>query len=216
MPAFVYFDGQVTRELTAQSTDSTDQTTYTFASQNLGTETSDRFIVVAINATPAATPRSISSVTVGGVGASVVVGAGASVLTEIWKTPKVSDGGPTGTSGTVVVTFSGAMFNAQVAIYAVKGANSSTAVTVVADAAPPLSQALFVPAGGVAIAAARAAGTPGDTTWSGLSEDTDQLGDGGISRGSSASAEFASDATPTIAASWGAGTATGLVAAAWA
>jgi hypothetical protein len=216
MPAFVYFDGQATRELTAQSTDSTDLTTYTFASQGLGTETSDRFIVVAINGTPTATPRSVSSVTVGGVSASVVVTANSSGLTEMWQTAKVSNGGPTGTSGTVVVTFSGSMFNAQIAVYAVKGAGSNTPTATATDTSAPLSQSLSVPAGGVAIAGARAAVTPGDTTWGGLTEDTDQLGDGGISRGSSASAEFTSAATPTIAASWGAGTATGLAAAAWA
>ncbi len=216
MPLCVIVDGKVTRELTAQSTDSTDQTTYTFASQSLGTETADRFIVAAINGTGSAQGRTVSSVTIGGVTAGVVVTAdNLGGVTEIWQTTRVVDGGPTGTSGTVVVTFSGSMFNAQIAIYAVKGANSNTPTATATDTSAPLSQSLSAPAGGVAIAAARAAATPGDTTWSGLTEDTDQLGDGGISRGSSASAELTSAATPTISASWGAGTATGLAAAAW-
>jgi plastocyanin domain-containing protein len=173
--------------------------------------------VVAITGTGSAVGRSVSSCTVGGVSASAVVTANASSgVTEIWVTPMVAAGGPTGTSATVAVNFSGAMLNAAIEVYAIKGASSTTASATASDTTSPLSQSLSIPNNGAAVAVARAAGTPGNTTWSGLTEDSDQAVEGGIAVATSASLEVTGVATPTVAASWGAGTATGLVAAAWA
>jgi hypothetical protein len=126
------------------------------------------------------------------------------------------NGGPTGTAGDVVVNTTGFNFNCSVAVYAVKGAANVTPTDVQNDETSPLSLTLNVPANGVAIAVARGASTPGDTTWTGLTEDTDQLLDVGIVRGTSASNEFSGAQTGlTITASWGAGTAVALCAAAW-
>ena len=213
MPAFVYFDGQVTRTLTAQASNGADQTNYSFASQSLGTETASRFIVVAIVGGGAAAGRSVSSCSVGGVAANALVNANATNVAEMWVTPRVVDGGPTGTSGTVAVNFSGSMFNAIIAVYAIDGASSTTPSSTVSDTSAPLSSTLTIPAGGVGIAVAHASVTPGNTTWGGLTEDSDQ----GIEPrvGSTASLESISGASPTVTVSWSAGVAEGFAAASW-
>lgn len=208
---------KVTRELTASAVSSADQTNYTFSSQSLGAETADRFMVVAATITGNAVGRTIDSVTVGGVSATqaiqTIAGGGAA---EIWYTPKVADSGPTGSTGDVVVNTSGSCLNCSVAVYAVKSASSVTPTAAQNDTSSPLSLSINVPANGVGIAVARAAGTPGDTTWAGFIEDTDQALDGGIGVGTTASAEFSAEQVGlTVSASWGAGTANTLSAAAW-
>lgn len=99
--------------------DGTDLTVYTFASQNLGTASADRNIVVAATGRQS-TAQTITAVTVGGVSATQLGTRGLSQNPlGIWMAAV-----PTGTTGDIVVTFSGAMLRCAVGLWAVTGGAS--------------------------------------------------------------------------------------------
>jgi hypothetical protein len=211
--------GPVTRELTASAVDNTDQKIFTFAGKSFGTETPDRVMAVSVELTGGLTTTTLTSVTIGGVAATKLVAASASGgFQEIWGTPKTQDAGPTGTSGNIVVTSASTAnsLNCAIEVYAIKGAASATPDHTAPDTSSPLSVTIDVPANGVAIAGARGVSTPGNASWTGLTEDVDAAVDGGVSASTSASAEFTTAQTGlTVSVSFAAGTATGLAVASW-
>lgn len=180
-----------------QATSSTaDTNSYTFSAQNLGTEAADRCIVVEVAARrAAATVTTISTVTVGGSSAAVlrqlsveesstatVVGIAAVLL-------------PTGTSGDVVVTFSGSMVRARIALSTLTGADDCT---VAADSDESElndpSVALDVPDDGSAVAICGYNTGSGSATWTGLTETHDAVVES-LFTVTGASADFATQQT---------------------
>lgn len=156
-----------------QSANSTaDATTYTFSTQNLGTTSSDRYIIVSVHGRKAGASTTISSVTVGGVSASVV----GQVTNFISNTDVVGlfiALVPTGATGDVVVTFGAGMVRAAIGMWAATGIPSATASQVLTSTATPSpSGNLDIPANGFAIAAG-VNGSSGLTTWTGLTEKFD-------------------------------------------
>jgi hypothetical protein len=96
-------------------TSTTDLTTYTFSGMDFGDANADRKIIVCIQG-HANSARSISSVTIGGVTATELVSqADASVGGH--RAAIYGAAVPTGTSGNVVVTFSGSMLRASAHTY---------------------------------------------------------------------------------------------------
>lgn len=200
--------------LTAQANSGTDGTSFTFAGLSLGDPSASRRIIVAVahNRNPAQT---ISTVTVGGVSATIVtnvnsanfLGAGLAIADV-----------PTGTTGDVVVTFANTALQCAVAVYRVVNLASSTAHATALQSgatAGVLSTTINVPSGGLAVAMAINS-VPAAYTWSaGLLEDTDQTVEGQIT-GSSASSVFAAAQTGlTITTSAGSGTNAVLTVASW-
>lgn len=200
---------------TASATDGTDLTTYTFSAQSIGVAESNRFIVVGAAARATANGRTISSVTIGGNSATQIVAVSA------------DDGGnsraaglfglvvPTGTTADIVVTFSGAMTRAGVGIWRIMGLRSATAKDTQTDTtSPTLSWTLDIPVGGVGIGVAFMNNNAG-TTWTGLTEDFDNVVESNTITGA-ALKDVDGDSALSVTAAHTGSTANAGVTASWA
>ena len=93
--------GGITATFQAAPIDATDLSSYSFASQPIGTASGTRRVVVAVSARNAS--RSVSTLTIGGVSAAQdAVSAAATAFCEIWSAVVT-----TGTTATIAVTISG-------------------------------------------------------------------------------------------------------------
>ncbi len=153
---------------TAQAVDTGDLTTYTFASQALGTASADRKIVVGIVGA-AGGARTISSVTVGGVSATAL-GTLYAPLAGVMVGFYIASV-PTGTTGSVVVTWSSGCVRCAIGLWAVTGASSTVSATL-QNGAEPQTGSLTVPANG-AFAAIAYNGNNTTYTWTNATEDFD-------------------------------------------
>jgi len=157
------------------ASDTSDQTTYngvSFQGLTFGAADAARYIVVGIGAR-ANSARSISSVTIGGVAATHVctandTSAGADIASLYIAAV------PTGTTGDVVVTFSGAMLRCQIGLWRMTGISSATPNATMTDntiSAGVLTGTINCPANGAIIGAAWGAGSGSQTaTWAGITE----------------------------------------------
>lgn len=152
----------------------TDLTTYTFSSQNLGTAAANRYIIIGATGVHNAA-RTLNSVTVGGVSATQIQNIALS-------NPRIAAifvaAVPTGTTGDIVLTFSSGMSRVAYGAWALY---TDTPATTAFDSANDttyssgLSISLDVPVGGYAVGVlvnGAASGTHG-TTWTNLSEQYD-------------------------------------------
>lgn len=105
-----------------QYTDNTaGQTSYTFNSQNLGTATNDRVIIVCALGS-AGSAFTLNSITLGGNAMTSVITTGSTTIpTSIYRITSTS-----GTSADVVVTFSGTSTRAAIAMYSLTGFGTVT------------------------------------------------------------------------------------------
>jgi hypothetical protein len=178
--------------LQAASTGS-DLTTYTFSSQNFGTASSDRYIIVSFTARLLANSPavSISSVTAGGVSATIIAQA-QNAITNTNIVCLAIAAVPTGTTGDVVVVVSRAPLRASIQLWAATGIDATVVDSATSTASAP-TYAIDVPADGIAVAAV-AGGSYTSGSWSGMTERYDFTYDGsGYSTG--ASDAFASTQT---------------------
>src|SRR3990167_7900479 len=105
------------------NSDATNLTTYTWSAQNLGTASSDRYIIVAIISRQVGTTApTVSSASIGGVSATIVRqnNSGVSNLNTV---AFILANVPTGTTGDVVVTFGSQQVRAAIGMYAATGMN---------------------------------------------------------------------------------------------
>lgn len=159
-----------------QSTSSaTDASEYTFSSQNLGDAAADRYIIVAVGSRDSGTTsQSISSVTVGGVSATIVVQQRNSATnTDVAGLAIAAV--PNGTTGDVIVTFSETMLRCSIALYRATGLSSATPTDNGSSTATAPTYAIDVLAGGFAIGTANSGVNSGTATWTNLTEDYDAL-----------------------------------------
>lgn len=172
MPACVIFDKRPLEYSFQDSTSVSQNTaTYSFAGRAFGAADADRKILVAIRAIANASLP--TGVTIGGVAATHLNGtASGNIVVDYWWAAV-----PTGTTGTVAVTFSsGSSRDVAIAIYRVipeiNLVDSDTQS--VGGGSPPitLNTSLDVPATGIIFGAAGETGT-GDNTWTELTEDAD-------------------------------------------
>lgn len=203
---------------TDSAIDVTAATTFNFSAKafSFSTAAAGRQIVVAINAPRVGgTGGTISSVTIGGVAASLVVGInntsdGNTSRTEMWVATV-----PSGTTGTISVTVNSGGA-ARVTVYALYNASTSvpTGTAIGSSTASNGTDTLDIVANGVAIAASIDAIGTTSTAWTGLTEDLDTvLSSGGVT---SASAEFATAQSGlTITATNTAPAVPAFVCAAW-
>jgi len=160
-------------------------TDQTFSAVSLGSEDSNRFIIVGVGARGAGNGAvDITSVSVAGVSASLIhesaVGA-QSLKSALWAV-----GLPTGTTGDVVVNFSPGATRRGISVYSVIANDPENPTdTLIGDGT------IDVLSGGSVIAFANGSGTSGDVdfTWSGLTEDAD-INSSSFGNYSSASSEF--------------------------
>jgi hypothetical protein len=182
-----------------------DLSTYTAAAQNFGTAVAGRAIfVVLVGKAGSAVPTGATSVTIGGVAATLIItesrNNGANTMsssTSIWGAFV-----PTGTTGDVVITYNKAMQTVGMAVYRAVDLPSltptSTDATDLGVGATLVELNLSPPAAGFAIAGALMANgratfasavttagalavsvtsVTGNATWTGMTEDADSVTD---------------------------------------
>jgi len=149
---------------------SSNLTTYTH-SVNFGDEASDRKIIV-LGAGRDTDNWDISAITIGGVSATVTRADGSvGSYKEIWCA--IADV-PTGTSGNVVVTYTGQMSDNFVLVYRATGIVSNTATDYLSAGGDPATGTLDVIRGGVVVGLEISnMYRTGAATWTGLTEDVD-------------------------------------------
>lgn len=152
--------------------DSADNSTYNKTGVNFGTAAADRRIHIAGAARSSdGGARTISSVTIGGVAATInnqLDNSGSIVWNAVAAVP-------TGTSGTIDLVFSGTMGNCDFGSFASYGVVSSTASDGSTSTANPGTFDLDIPAGGIAIAISSVDVGGATQTWAGLTERWDGL-----------------------------------------
>lgn len=205
---------------TAISHDGSNQGTFTFSGLAIGAAATDRKVVVCVYARQGAV-TAVSSMTVGGISATLVLAAnnGSAVyVNEMWQADV-----PTGTTADVVVVFNGNANDAAVSVFRITGAASAAYNTASDILAADPSTTLNVSANGVAIATniASDAGSAPTQAWTGMTgADTTNLTSWGAplySLSSAALAVTATEAGRTISVDEtpnGAGS--GLLCASWA
>ena len=160
--------GIVTASYEATAVSVTDLTTYTFSGLAIGTAAPDRKVVVIVSGSVAS--RSVSSVTVGGISATLVKSqTDTNAIIEIWQAVV-----PTGTTGDVVVVWSGAMTRCGVGVWAVYEA-AIAAFDTGSSNADPMTDTLNCPANGVVIGGATNSNTVSAHAWTGITENFDDL-----------------------------------------
>ena len=175
---------------TDDSIDTGSATTYTFSSQALGAAASDRKIVVGAFAVNAV--KAVSSMTIGGVSATLVVASTNSggEQIELWQADV-----PTGTTGDVVVTWAGSQLGCGIGVFRIVSAASAAHDTGSFATTGTATDTLNIPANGVAVGVAgtNPNGIP-TWTWTGLTEDYEE---GGVIEPVNGSHTGASDAFAT-------------------
>jgi hypothetical protein len=154
---------------TANAASATTSLGYSFSSLNFGTASADRHLLIG-TAGQAGSAASVSAVTIGGISASQVFSASSSTVTVAFWIAAV----PTGTSGTVQITWAAQRARCAVIVWALTGLQSTTPVDTgseVNSGSTALNDDVDISAGGVCLAMAYDSGTGSRTwTWSGLSE----------------------------------------------
>lgn len=157
---------------TDESVNNANLTTYDFTSQALGSGTTADYIIVAIVAETLAA-RDLSSVTVDGQAATIVIGQN--------NIPLALDGicaiaiapATANSTGTISVTFTGAMVRCGIGVWRAKNLLSATPTDTGSDTGASPSDTLNISAGGIAVGVVKT--TTADTTWTGLTERYDTV-----------------------------------------
>lgn len=179
--------------------DGTNLSTYTFASQNFGTASADRHIICTVcGRSSDGGARTITSVTIGGTTAAENVDTTSSGNVCGIYIAAV----PTGTSGNVVVVFNTTMGNADIALYSTTGVGSTTATDSGTSTSNPLTYALDVVAGGIAVAIATSDNGAATATWAGLTERFDDATTGGNDKSGASDAFATTQTNLTVSCTW--------------
>lgn len=141
--------------------------TYTFAAQNLGTASSDRYIIVSAAARKAGASTTISSITIGGITATIVKQA-TNFITNTNVVGLAIALVPAGATGDIVVTFGGTMVRCAIGVWLATNISSITPVDTDSSTAADPTCALNVTTGGFAIGASGPLAST--STWTGLTE----------------------------------------------
>ena len=178
--------------------DASDLTTYSFAGVDIGTADAVRYVIVGVAARNTTADRTISSATIGGVSASIVVDGSSSFSQCAILMAAV----PTGTTGTIAITFSAAQLRCGIAVWAAYNLQSATAVATLATTSATLD-VNAVTNGFVVGVTFGVSQTP---VWSGLTQDLADTVIESTNEFSAASASLLAAATPRAISRSGAGT----------
>jgi len=194
--------------LTDQSSSTTNSGTYTFSGMNFGSASADRYIAVAIGAGIGSFGGgvAISSVTIGGISATIVLQQAANVSGSGALSGIAIAAVPTGASGAVVVTLGATHQNCAITVYAITGLLSATETDKNSATGANPSSTVNCNAGGVTIGAATGRNGGGTTTWTGLSESSDFALESLTTISSAASAFSTSQSSLAVQATFTVGT----------
>lgn len=221
MPGFIHIAAPVLEKVfQSTATNAADQSAYTFTSVDFGAADSSRELLVVIAGKfPAISTRTLSSVTIGGVSASVetlISASGQSGLTIALVAL------PTGTSGDIVVTWGGgSVNNCSIAVYRVTNRTSSgTGSTNVVSAAVSITGSLNlsginIPSGGFILSTILLDGNITGLSHTGVTvvQDATQAPDGMFYESVSSAIQASSVSSGTLGWSWTNGRSG--IAAAW-
>lgn len=171
-----------TISLTDHAVDATNASTYDFIAKSIGIAATGRQIIVGVSGTSGSQPV-ISSVTVGG---------NASTLVKSVNTVS-STGNPgvialyiiqvdSGITATISITFTGAIRNCGIGVWAAYGLLSATPTNTYSSQANPGSISANIPGSGIAVGYDLATDTAGGIstfTWAGITEGFDETIEGG-------------------------------------
>jgi hypothetical protein len=167
-------------------------TTYTFAACDIGTASAGRRVVVGI--TGASSGRTTVSVTIGGVAATklVEVQNGSSTTAAIWNAHV-----PSGTTGDVVVTWSGSQLRCAVHVWDTKGRTSDAAYHTGSNTSDPVASATVNTLSGGYLVACGMTNTAATVVWANATERFDS----NVGGANMTSADNASTSAGTLAVS---------------
>ncbi len=159
---------------TDNAVDGSATTTYTFTNKAIGTAATGRRIIVGVSS-GAGSSATISSLTIGGNAATQVAFLDGTVSLSMISAIYILQV-DTGTTATIVVTFSGSRSSCGVGVWAAYDLQSSTATfTGTSSGSPPSVGSVSCNAGGVIVAQSIVyAGSTPTFTWSGLTERFDE------------------------------------------
>lgn len=154
---------------------------FTISSASLGPSDPSRQIIVACQRIDSSSGLN-NSCSVAGVAAASVFdfNPAATSQSQFWITPREDAGGPSGTTGNIVVGFNANILFTTVVAFAAYNLRNGTAVFD-ADGVSftnPAQVSINLAGGGILVAAARESGTPAAFTWVGATEVVDTLGSG--------------------------------------
>lgn len=200
----------VTVTFTATPNNGSALTTYTYTGVSFSTAAAGRKIVVSVHAGFGGT--TVSTLTIGGISATFIqrANAGSNYVVEMWEATV-----PTGTTGTIVVTWNAGQNFCSVGVWAVYNAAATYSAAAVSSA-DPLSASVAIPANGCSIAAAHTADAA-TATWTTLTENYDERADPTTfaARMSGASLAFGAASSPTTTCTWTASAAPNMVLVSW-
>jgi hypothetical protein len=175
--------------------DDTDQTTYTFLTQNTGTASADRVTGLVIMVEDGASVLSVSSGTVGGDAITIAAnqyGTGAGGYTGGVAVAAVAN--PADTSETVAITMSEAVTSMRICLFQMNNVSSVTATaSTQAEAAGAVALDINTTADGVGMAGCANNNGSRTFTWAGFTERVDNPG--GTPDFGSGAADFDEDGT---------------------
>lgn len=165
--------GEITEGTPREATSTADSASYTFSSVDIDAAAANRQVVVCYFIGRSGVGAfSLSSLTVGGVSATELVGLmGAG---NAYRVGIAIAEVPEGTTADVVVTPSISGNRAAVAVYPIYGASTTALDTGTDTGADPLSDTLTTAKNGMVIAC-NVGGGGGATTWSNITEDFDAV-----------------------------------------
>lgn len=177
-PLLLNTGGPVQITFASSAVSSSTSSTYTFSSRSIGSTGNSRYCIIAVDGVSDTALRTISSVTLdygtGAQAASALVTAPSSPAGAWTVTALYSVACPSGTTGTVVVTWSAAQVRTGIGIWAVYNSNGTASNTQTSTASTG-SVTLNVPANGGGIAAIEGTSGGSSYSWSGLTENYDEL-----------------------------------------
>lgn len=201
---------------TDSAVDTTNASSYTFASAAIGAAKSSRYIAIVIHWSDNATSNAVNSVTVGGAACSELVSI---EDPPDWAEIYITDAAFTsGTTANIVVGCSGTISRCGISVYALYNLNSTTPHATATDTATtsPLSTTINIPAGGVLISGAtvRNSDSAPFASWTGATENNDELIESTIKQTSASSQKMASETGRSVQCAYSAAaTSAALVAA---
>ncbi len=144
----------------------TNASSYTFSASDIGTADTSRLVVVQVHGQASAGTRSVNTLTIGGTGATGYQNTARLYHNSLWALA-VS----TGTTASIVVTFSGTMLNCLIAVYALYDLNSNVPIDSQPATANSTTISLTVSARqkGIVIGGITGAANA-TTTWTGVTE----------------------------------------------
>jgi hypothetical protein len=170
-------------------------TTYTFSGHSIGASAS-KTVFVCVGAGQNSPTISVSSLTIGGVSASLVVANNDGYLSEIWRLD-----GVTGTTADIVVTLNAGSVRCSIGVYEAHNVAAAADDTATSVANPMTTGAGFtIPKDGIGLGFAYSAGGSITHTWNSvLTEDFDTTSEGAVGA-SGASLAFAAAQSTEITA----------------